>query len=123
MGKIHLKGMEFKSHIGVYDFEQQYGNNFLVDVVVESDRVEGNTDNIEDTLDYTEIYQIVSDVMHQRGNLIEHAAKKILERLKEEKLSGDYTSVSISKIHPPLGASVQNVSVVLEWNRKDSQGV
>lgn len=116
MGTIHLQGMLFKSHIGVYEFEQQYGNNFSVDVWIDSEAVNGETDDIAQTIDYSKVYEVVAGVMKQPGNLIEHAARKILDDLKEKGLAGTYCRVAVTKLHPPLGDTVNSVSVELEWN-------
>lgn len=110
--------MLFKSHIGVYDFEQQYGNNFRVDIEVESEAVNGLTDQIEATIDYSLIYNIVREVMDQPCKLIELAARKMLDKLVEQQLTGTYTKVTVTKLHPPLGNAVEEVSVALEWTKK-----
>ena len=118
MGRIILKGMQFKSHIGVYDFEQQYGNNFRVDIEVESDIVNGATDQLEATVDYSSIYSITQGVMEQPCKLIEFAAKNIMDRLVAAQLTGTYTKVIVTKLHPPLGSAVEEVSIALEWTKK-----
>lgn len=119
MGKIIISGMRFRSHIGVYDFEQQYGNNFEVDVEVDSPTVNGGTDSIEQTIDYAKIFYLVQAVMSQNCRLIEHAAKSILDLLVKEGLSGDAAMVRVSKLHPPLGSPVEKVAIELRWNKNE----
>ncbi len=115
MGRIHLEGMQFKSNIGVYSFEQQYGNNFEVDVIVESDIVTGEFDQLDKTLDYDVIYQKVKVIMQLQCNLIEYAANQIVEAIKI--IDGiHYICVRIAKLHPPLGSEVKKVTAELKWS-------
>jgi len=114
MGRISLQGMKFKSHIGVYTFEQQYGNNFEVDVIVQSDKISGMTDELANTIDYDKIYTVVKNVMNNRYHLIEHAGQELLELIRGQ-FDIDYLFVKITKLHPPLGGEVDKVSAELEW--------
>lgn len=115
MGKITLEGMQFKSHIGVYDYEQLYGNNFEVDVVIESKYVTGNTDEIGETIDYNTVYLYVKEVMQNRYNLIEYAANELLLTLVKNISGAEKITVALTKLHPPLGGEVKKVRAELHW--------
>lgn len=63
-GKIALRGMLFHSFHGVHQFERERGNDFRIDLVFEADLSRAAmSDNLSDTLDYEEVYRVVSDVM------------------------------------------------------------
>lgn len=117
MGKIILEGMLFKSHIGVYEHEQMYGNNFEVTVEIESDTISGKTDAISETLDYNQVYQIVKTIMGNSYQLIEYAGSEILFALKNKFPSLDSILIRIAKLHPPLGGEVKKVVAELSWQK------
>ena len=114
MGRIILEGMLFKSHIGVYDYEQLYGNNFEVDLSVESGQVESTDDDIHHALDYDALYRVIHRVMSGRYKLIETAGKKMISSLREEFHALGKITVRIAKIHPPIGGEVRKVWVELQ---------
>ncbi len=118
MGKITLEGMQFKSHIGVYDYEQLYGNNFEVDVYVTSSIINGNTDELAGTIDYEIIYSIAKISMSKNFKLVESACKEILETIKGKFNNLDKVMVRIIKLHPPLGDEVKKVSVEMDWRKQ-----
>jgi dihydroneopterin aldolase len=115
MGKLSLEGMLFKSHIGVYEYEQQYGNNFEVDVYVESKMITGDRDSLSDTIDYDNIYQHVKAIMGNKYHLIEYAANVLLVTLVNNIKGADCITVRLTKLHPPLGGDVKKVSAELRW--------
>ncbi|MFN0275719.1 MAG: dihydroneopterin aldolase [Chitinophagales bacterium] len=117
MGKLVLEGMLFKSHIGVYDYEQLYGNNFEVDVTVESKQIAGNSDEIADTIDYNTIYLFVKQVMERKYKLIEYAANEMLLSLVKNLKGAEHISIRLTKLHPPLGGDVRKVSTELSWSK------
>ncbi|MFI5173154.1 MAG: dihydroneopterin aldolase, partial [Chitinophagales bacterium] len=82
MAKITIEGMQFKSHIGVYDYEQLYGNNFEVELSVESTAIESVDDEIRRTIDYDHLYSIVQQVMSGRYKLIETACMNIINTIR-----------------------------------------
>ncbi len=108
--------MLFKSHIGVYSFEQQYGNNFEVDITIDSPKITGQTDELQNTIDYDTIYTLVKSVMGNRYHLIEFAAKEMLDLIRNN-FTIDYLMVRVTKLHPPLGGDVNRVSAELEWRK------
>jgi len=108
--------MKFFSHSGLYPFEREVGQPIDVDVTCFMDLQEaGETDNLEFTLDYLEIYQNVAKVVEKGShNLIEALAndisdtmlafeqvKKVAVQCRKPKvrLSGllDYVEVSIER--------------------------
>ena len=114
MGRIKIEGMLFKSHIGVYSFEQQYGNNFEVDITIDSQKITGISDELHNTIDYDTIYTLVKSVMGNRYHLIEFAAKEMLDLIKNN-FEINYLMVRVTKLHPPLGGEVNKVCAELEW--------
>lgn len=114
MARITLEGMQFKSHIGVYDYEQLYGNNFEVELQVISDFIDSHDDEIGRTVDYDHLYRIVREVMSGRYKLIETACKLIIDQIRAQKVPVKHIQIRIAKLHPPLGGEVRKVWVEME---------
>ena len=58
MDRITLTGLRARGHHGVYDFERQEGQDFIVDAVLEVDLARASaTDEVADTIHYGELAQ------------------------------------------------------------------
>ena len=74
IGIIELEGMEFKAYHGCLEQEKVRGNLFTVDFRGELDlSAAAESDNLNDTLNYGEIYEIVADEMKLLGRRPEGA--------------------------------------------------
>lgn len=112
MSTITLQNMKFHAYHGCFDFEKRDGNTFLVSVELELDTyLPGMTDNLEDTLNYQEVYDAVKGEMEIPSNLIEHVAQRILDALIREFPKLKSVKVKLTKLNPPLGGDVEGVSV------------
>jgi len=64
IGVIELEGMEFKAYHGCLEQEKVRGNSFTVDFRGELDlSAAAESDNLNDTLNYGEIYDLVAEEM------------------------------------------------------------
>jgi dihydroneopterin aldolase len=114
MATIHLEGMKFYAFHGHYPVEQEVGNEFIVDLKIETnDNKAEATDNLDDALNYQLLYNTVKAEMNQVSHLLEHLAARILQTLKVKFPSIRHAEVKISKINPPMGGEIQKVSVIL----------
>lgn len=110
-----MEGMKFYARHGYYSEEQKIGASFVVDLEMETDFGEAAyKDDISGTVNYEEVYNVVKQEMSTPVQLIEHAASKILDRLKEEFPNIQSIKIKLSKLHPPIKGEVKKVSVVLE---------
>jgi dihydroneopterin aldolase len=55
--------------------------------------------------------------MTVRSNLLEHVAKRIIDRIFDEIPEVTEVEVEVSKINPPIGGDVESVSVKLGITR------
>ena len=112
MGQIRLNGMEFFAYHGCYPEEQRLGNHFLVDVVMDTEMEKASkTDDLNDALNYAEVYELVKQEMSIRSHLLEHVSARILNILFERFPQLDRVEVRVSKLNPPVGGQVKEVSV------------
>ena len=93
--------------------ESVVGNRFRVDVKIEGDFMKpAGSDDLNDTIDYTTVYQTVVSEMKQRSNLIEHVAKRIIDKLKPVCDSASMIEVKISKYNPPVNGTLEKTAII-----------
>ena len=111
LGLIELEGMEFKAYHGVLEQEKVRGNEFVVDFRGELDlSAAAESDNLNDTLNYAEIYDIVAEEMSIPSELLENVAGRIMKAIEKQYPQLVSFSVRVSKKRPPVDG-------VAQWSR------
>ncbi|WP_029905517.1 dihydroneopterin aldolase [Prevotella sp. 10(H)] len=111
---ILLENLTFYANHGVFPQETAVGNVFIVNLKIQLDLSKAaSTDDIEDTVSYADIYEDVKNEILIPSKLLEHAAKRIICRLKEKYTRIESVEVKISKRNPPIGGQVEFASVIL----------
>lgn len=111
MGQLNLEGMAFYAHHGYYTEERKRGNNYLIDVQISYNMEQaGNTDSLQDALNYEVVYRICQRHMDTPKHLIEAVVKGIAEEIKETFPETEYVRVELKKLKPELGGPVQYAS-------------
>lgn len=111
---IAIQGAEFFAYHGFYPEEQKLGNKFIVDVEVSFKPVNGlKDDKIANTVDYEQVYNIISEQMKKTMKLIETVAQAIADQVKEQYTFVESIKVSIKKLNPPLKGKVHCSSIVI----------
>jgi 7,8-dihydroneopterin aldolase/epimerase/oxygenase len=115
MSKILLENMEFFAYHGCFKEEQIIGNQFVVNLEIETDTaLAEQSDNLKDTLNYQEVYNIVGEQMKTKSHLLEHVGRRIMDALVDSFAQIKYIKLKISKMHPPMGGKMRCVSLLLE---------
>jgi dihydroneopterin aldolase len=114
MGLITVEGIRVFAYHGHLPEEAILGGHFIVNVWVEADTTEvEKTDDLNDTVDYVKIIEIVKQQMAIRSNMIEHPAKRIVDAIlplnKVQKVT-----VEVEKIQPPINVAFDKISVTTE---------
>ncbi len=118
MGIIRIENMKFYAYHGCFEEEQTIGTRFMVNVTLNTDtRKAQRTDNIEDTVNYLSVYQVVKTEMLKPSHLLEHVAERIGSAVLEQFPAVDSMIVRVSKMNPPLGGQMDCVSVEIEKSR------
>lgn len=118
MGVIKLTNIRAHAHHGCLAEESIIGSEYRVDISLKSDLKKASvSDNLADTVDYVHINHIVKEEMNIPSKLLEHVAKRIIDRVFEEMKSVYKIKVAVSKINPPIGGDVEMVTVVLRSKR------
>ena len=114
MGLISIEGIRVFAYHGHLPEEAILGGHFIVSVWVTTDSEEvENTDDLNHTVDYVKVIELVKEQMAIRSNMIEHSAKRIADALlplyKVQKVK-----VEVEKIQPPIDATFDKISVTTE---------
>lgn len=114
MGQISLKGMEFFAFHGVYEEERVKGNKFEVDLTINypfEDKVDD--DQLENTIDYAELYELVKAVMDKPANLLEHLAVSIGNAITRDFPQIEKTTITVTKFNPPINGRCEKAEVTV----------
>lgn len=115
-GTIELAGMHFYAFHGVLPQEREEGNDFVVDFSCAYDISKAvKSDNLEDTLDYSSVYDIIAHEMAQPSNLLEHVAGRIATALKAAFPELTHYKVKVTKLNPPVNGAAASSSVTIEY--------
>lgn len=112
---IDLEEMVFYAYHGCFKEEQMVGNRFLVNISLQTEvSLPMQSDRIQDALNYVKVYDAVKEEMMITSHLLEHITGRIIERLMNDFPAILHARVKVSKMNPPMGGQMQNVSVTLE---------
>ncbi|WP_320814228.1 dihydroneopterin aldolase [Flavobacterium sp.] len=118
MGTIKLKNIRTFSYHGCLVEEGKIGSDYRVDLEIKTDlKLSAKTDDLNDTVDYVLLNKIVVTEMAVRSHLLEHVAKRIIDKVLKESKTVSNVKVSVSKINPPIGGDVEMVTIEMEENR------
>ncbi|MGY8914746.1 MAG: dihydroneopterin aldolase [Flavobacteriales bacterium] len=118
MGKVTLSNIKAYAHHGCLEEEAIIGSDYRVDLEVKTDLTKASqSDNLVDTVDYVHLNRIVKEEMKVRSKLLEHVAKRIIDRVFSELPTVEEVEIVVSKINPPLGGDVEMVSINLQRTR------
>jgi len=118
MGIIRLTNIRVFTNHGCLIEEAKIGSEYRVDLEIKADlRKSSETDELADTVDYVHLNRIVVEEMAVRSKLLEHVAKRIVVRVFDELPMVSRILLEVSKINPPIGGDVQQVTIVMEEYR------
>lgn len=118
MAIIRIENMSFYAGHGCFLEEQAIGTHFRVDFEMNVDTARAQkSDDLNDTVNYLAVYQVVKQQMMIPSHLLEHVADRILHAVADSFPAVTWMTVKVSKLNPPLGGQIGAVSVQLEYTR------
>lgn len=115
IGEVALEGMEFYARHGYYEEERKIGNKYSVDLFMTLDMTSAVChDQLDGTVDYEKVYEIIAEVMSVDASLLEHLAGKVIQQLKTHFTKLETVKVRISKHNPPIKGLCKTATVTLE---------
>ncbi|MCA5005830.1 dihydroneopterin aldolase [Sphingobacterium bovistauri] len=115
--KVALREVRFYSPIGFYEEEQVIGNEFFLNLEVIFPFENSDAEDLKNTINYEELYQILEGVMRPKRKLIESALEDILDMVLKKYTFVQEVNVVIRKVNPPFGGDLANSEVSLVYKR------
>jgi 7,8-dihydroneopterin aldolase/epimerase/oxygenase len=111
---IYMNDVRLRAFHGVDPQEQVVGGTFIVNLrlKVAVDKAVEN-DNIDDTVNYAEIFSLMKEEIMIPSKLIENVAGRIAKRIIGTFPQVEMVDISVTKQNPPLGADCCGVGVQL----------
>ncbi len=116
---ITLTGIRVTANHGVYDFERENGQDFVIDVTVWLDLAAAATsDDVSRTIHYGELAEEIADAArHHPVDLIETVAERIAGVVLAHD-AADRVRVTVHKPSAPITVPFTDVSVQIERGRR-----
>ena len=115
---IFVNDIQLHAYHGVMPQEQLTGNDYLVSVSAQYPIDKAiTTDDVQHTLNYAMVYDIVKEEMDISSKLVEHVAGRIAQHLMKQFADISAVKVRITKLNPPMGAQCAGAGVEVEMTR------
>ena len=115
MYKIHVENIRTKSNHGCLKEEGVIGGEYRTDVWVKlKDSYRVSKAELEETVDYGIVTNIVVDEMGSRSKLIESVCERIVDKVLALSSNVLWVKTKVCKINPPIDGDVENVSVEIK---------
>lgn len=115
---VALKDVKCYAYHGYYPEEQLTGIYFMVDAVVTFVH-EGDTENLQHTVNYEVINSIILEEMKNTQKMLETVVKRVLDRIVDTYpfvLTGE---VGIRKLNPPMPGQIGHSFVQLSYQASE----
>lgn len=111
---ISLNRLRFHARHGVLPQERVTGGEFIVSVRAKYlfDKAL-ESDNVDDTINYAEIFEIINKEMLTPSCLLEHLAGRIGRSIFNRMPMIESLDITVEKTNPPMGADSDGAAVEL----------
>ena len=115
---IELRDVHLFAHHGVMPQEQKIGAWFTLDIKMEINDYNCTTsDEIDGTVSYADVYEILRQEMTKPSKLLENVCQRISKRLYETFLQIVAIEITLCKDTPPMGGDRLKAAVTLSSKR------
>lgn len=122
MGIIRLHNMTFYGYHGISAAERQTGRRFEVDVelVVDVEKP-ARSDKLKDTVNYTEVYRMVEQIVMQNSfALLETIAVRLAQQILR-KFKPQEVTVRVRKKIPPVPGNLDHIEVEVKRKHQNAK--
>ena len=116
---IKLNGIRLYGHHGVTEIEQKVGSWYEIDLTIEADISPAalEHDDIQGTIDYSAVLDVVKDEFSTPSRLLEHLAARIAHAILRSFDRAMAVNVCVQKLAPPMRGNVRSAAVSLTFTR------
>lgn len=113
--KILLEDIKIYAYHGVLPEEALIGNNYIINVELQADLEKASqSDNLEDTINYAEVSEIIHREMAIRSELLEHVIGRIINKIENQFPQITFIKIKLTKTVPPMPGEMKGVSLEFE---------
>ncbi len=109
---ISLNNVRFRAYHGIHPEERQKGNDFVVNMQVQFEPLNGVITSLEETIDYSVLFEIINRQMQQPVDLLETLVQQMAIAVHQRFPAIKQVDVSVEKLNPPIdkftGSTVVN---------------
>jgi len=112
--RIELRGLRVRGNHGVFDFEREQGQEFVVDVALGVDTAQAaRSDDLVDTVDYAALAESIAEIVGgEPVNLLETLASRIADACLRDQRVREAT-VTVHKPQAPIRRVFDDVAVTI----------
>lgn len=115
MSKIFLEDVKIYAYHGVLPEENIVGTYYILNVEIHTDLWDAAvSDDLNDTISYADINEIIHNEIKIQSKLLEHVAGRIITKINEKFNQISYIKLRITKTSPPMKGEMKGASVELE---------
>lgn len=115
---VYIDNLRVHAYHGVLKQEQTVGNDYMINVKVGYPWQQAMvTDDVNDTLNYAILADLITDEMAKPLQLLEAVAGRIVGQIKERFSEVTSITLNIKKINPPINHDTDGCGVMLTWKR------
>ena len=117
--KVLLKDIRIFAYHGVLEQERAVGAYFMLNIAMDTDfSAAMATDELEGTVSYADVFEVVKAEMAVPSKLLEHVAGRICSALLDRFPTAQSIHLEILKENPPMGADCRGAGVSLNVHRQ-----
>lgn len=119
MSKIYLEDVKIYAYHGVLPEENIIGTYYILNAEIHTDLWKAaESDNLNDTISYADINEIIHQEMAVKSKLLEHVAGRTISKIHEKFQKISYIRLKITKTSPPMKGEMKGASIELEKSFK-----
>ena len=115
---IFLKEIRCYAYHGVAPQENLIGNEYIIHLKLKVNIEQAaQTDDVSDTVNYAEVYEVVKSEMAIPSKLLEHVCQRIVTHLFSKFTSVEDIEIRLSKRNPPMGADIESAGIEMHCSK------
>ena len=118
MDTIMIRGLRVYAYHGVKEEEKHKGQPFVLDIDVKAElKAACESDNVDDTINYSDVTKcVVRTMLSEKNDLIERAAERVAQAILAE-FPAEEVTVTLKKPRAPVGADFEYMAVSITRRR------
>ncbi|SMC50370.1 MULTISPECIES: dihydroneopterin aldolase [unclassified Chryseobacterium] len=119
MSKIYLEDVKIYAYHGVLPEENIIGTYYILNLELRTDLWKAaESDDLNDTISYADINDIIHAEMKIKSKLLEHVAGRIISSIHNNFPQVTYIKLKVTKTAPPMQGEMKGASVELKKSFK-----